>query len=360
MAAITKRTGKSGTTYKVQIRLKGHPPETASFHRLTDARAWATRTEADMKAGRYFGIAKRRTFPERADKYEESIVGALKSAAWHSRRLARWRAEFADTVLEDVTPAAIAEVRDKLLQETTPRGLRTPATVNRYLASLSSCLSFGVRELQWIERNPCERVRKGKESAGRVRFLSDEERTRLLAECKASRNPSLYLAVVLALTTGARQSEVLGLRWPQIDFDRRTILLRDGDTKNGSGRVLPLTGEAFDLLRERAKVRTLHDDRLFPAPASGRVFDGLRTAWETALDRAEITDFRWHDLRHTAASFLMMSGISSMEIAKVLGHRTLAMTARYSHLADERTVEIGDVLTTRLGLKGKSNTAARR
>jgi integrase len=357
MAAITKRTGKNGTSYKVQIRIKGHPAETASFDRLTDAKRWAAETETAIRQGRHFGIARRRTFGELADKYQGAI-GHLKSADARTPHLDYWRGAFSDLVLEDVTPGAIAEQRDKLLQADGDHKPRTPATANRYLATLSACLTFAAKELGWIERNPCARVRKGKESAGRVRYLTDDERVRLVAACKESRNPLLYPAFVLALSTGARQGELMNLRWNQVDFTRRTIVLRDGETKNGAGRVLPLTGEAFELLRDFAKVRDLRDDRVFPVPAEGRGFGSLRTAWDKALLRAEVEDFRWHDLRHTAASYLTMAGIGSMEVAKVLGHKTLAMTARYSHLSPERTAELGDVLAKRLGLAGKRGTAA--
>jgi integrase len=225
--------------------------------------------------------------------------------------------------------------------------------VNRYLATLSAAFTFAVKELQWLETNPVERVRKFGESAGRVRYLSDDELARLLSACKESRNPWLHPAVLLALTTGCRQGELMSLRWRQVDFGRRTVLLLDGETKNGSGRVLPLVGDAFDTLARMAKIRDLRDDRVFPVPATGaRAFGSVRTAWECALQRAEIKDFRWHDLRHTAASYLTMSGVGSLELGKVLGHKTPQMTARYSHLSPERTVEIGDVLARRLGLAG--------
>lgn len=354
MATITKRTGKNGTSYKVQIRIKGHPAETASFDRLTDAKRWAAETETAIRQGKHFGIARRRTFAELADKYEEFIADHLKSAEARAGHFAYWREEFDGHSLEDVTPALIADAYTKLHKS----GDRTVATANRYIASLSACFTFAMKELGWIERNPCVRVRKGKESAGRVRYLTDDERTRLVDACKESRNPLLYPAFVLALSTGARQAELMNLRWPQVDFVRSTIVLRDGETKNGAGRVLPLTGEAFDLLRDLNKVRDLHDDRVFPVPADGRGFGSLRTAWDKALDRAEVTDFRWHDLRHTAASYLTMAGVGSMEIAKILGHKTLEMTARYSHLSPERTVELGDVLTKRLGLASKKKPAA--
>ena len=353
MPTITKRTGKNGTSYKVQIRIKGHPAETASFDRLTDAKRWAAETETAIRQGKHFGIARRRTFTELADKYEAAITEHLKSVQARTGHLAYWREAFDTHSLEDVTPALIADAYATLHKD----GDRSIATANRYLATLSACFTYAVKELGWIERNPCARVRKGKENAGRVRYLTDDERTRLIAACKESRNPLLYPAFVLALSTGARQAELMNLRWPQVDFTRQTILLRDGETKNGAGRVLPLTGEAFDLLRDLNKVRDLRDDRVFPVPAETRGFGSLRTAWNAALERAKVGDFRWHDLRHTAASYLTMAGVGSMEVAKILGHKTLQMTARYSHLSPERTVELGDVLTKRLGLASKKNTA---
>ncbi len=348
MATIEKRTTEDGTSYRVKVRLNGFPPESATFERMTDAKAWATKTEADMKAGRHFGEAKRHTFNELADKY-----------APHAKdrpSLEYWRGVFGSDRLDMVTPARIAEERDKLKAGETNRRdavtgeakKRSGSTVNRYLAALSVALSYGVKELQWLERNPMERVTKPAENKGRVRFLSDDERVRLLDACRP--HSDLYLAVVLSLTTGARQGEIMGLRFGQIDFARQVISLHD--TKNGDSRALPLVGEAFTLLQARAKVRSLTDDRIFPPTARAQKAKALdlRQPWEKALKEAEITGFHWHDLRHTAASYLAMSGVSLVEIAKVLGHRTLQMVARYSHLSDGHIVATGEKLAARLGV----------
>lgn len=349
MASIEKRVTDSGTSYRVKVRLKGYPPETATFERLTDAKAWAAKTEADMKAGRHFGEVKRHTFQELADEYAPHAKDA--------KRLAYWREAFGSDRLDAITPARVAKERDKLLAGTTNKKdaatgellKRTGATVNRYLAALSSCLSYGVKELQWLERNPMERIRRPAENKGRVRFLSDDERVRLLDACRP--HADLYLAVVLSLTTGARQGEIMGLRFAQIDFLRRIITLHD--TKNGERRAIPLVGEAFTLLQDRAKVRSLTDDRVFPPTARAKKaqYVDLRQPWESALKEAGIENFHWHDLRHTAASYLAMSGVSLVEIAKVLGHRTLAMVARYSHLSEGHIVSTGEKLAARLGVK---------
>ncbi len=353
MATIQKRETSNGTSYRVMIRLKGNRPETATFDRLTDARAWAAKTEADMKAGRHFGESKRHTFGELVKVYSDKTAPTLKSWRERARHLAYWLDTFGDCQLDAITPARIGLERDKLAAGMTDKNTpRAGATVVRYLAALSGCLAYAVREMQWIERNPIERVTKPKESSGRVRYLSDDERARLLQACKESSNSDLYTAVVLSLTTGGRQAEIMGLRWGQIDFKTRAITLRAGETKNDEARTLPLVGQAFDLLQTRAKVRKLLDDRVFPTTERAKKAPmlNLRHPWTMALKAAAIDDFHWHDLRHTAASYLAMQGVSPLEISKILGHKTMAMVSRYSHLSPGRITALGDALAERLGL----------
>jgi integrase len=374
MATVQKRKNDYGTTsYRVMIRLKGFPQASATFDRLTDAREWATRTEADMKAGRYFGNAKMKTLGDLFDEYEKDAKLRLKSWDGVKARLDWWRTKAGSEMLDAITPARIAEYRNELLATPKQRGggKRSGADVNRTIAALSSAMSHAVKELGWIERNPCERVTKQKEAGGRIRFLSDEELPRLLDAVRASPHPDLLPAVLLALTTGARSGEILGLRWSQIDFKRRAITLHQGETKNNSGRALPLSGEIVELLQARDKIRKIDDDRVFP-PADGVKELGLREPWKVALVQAGIdvrpatrsgrakkdaplemtSDFRWHDLRHTAASYLTMAGVSAIEVARVLGHKTLSMSLRYSHLAPDRVTELGDKLAARMGVAG--------
>ncbi len=350
MATIQKRVTGKGTSYRVMVRLKGYAPETATFDRLTDAKEWAKRVEADMKGGRHFGSAKRHTLAELLDRYEAHAALRLKSWESTKARLAFWRGKLGDELLEAIKPARIASLRDE--QKATPKerggGERTGSDVNRTLAALSSALGFGVKELGWLEVNPCAKVSKLPESKGRVRFLDDDELARFMTACRESGNPDLRLAVLLALTTGGRQSEIMGLRWPQIDFKRRIITL--GETKNGDARALPLSGEAFGMLQERAKVRQIDDDRVFPPTAQARksAHIDLRASFEAALKAAAVANFHWHDLRHCAASYLVMAGTDLVSVARVLGHRQLQMTMRYSHLAPGRIVELGDTLAGKL------------
>lgn len=159
------------------------------------------------------------------------------------------------------------------------------------------------------------------------------------------------MAVLLSLSTGGRQTEIMNLTWKLIDLKAQTATLQD--PKNGTMRVLPIVGEVFGLVKARAKVRKIDDDRLFPAGPRSRGKDAVaarRAPWTATLAAAKITDFHWHGLRHTCASYMAMSGVSQLEMAKLLGHKTLAMTMRYSHLSPQRTIELAGGLAKRLGI----------
>ncbi len=341
MATIEKRTAKGETVYRVKIRMKGHPPQTATFARLTDARTWAKDIESDIRHGRHFKVfeAKRHTLAELIDRYSIGPAADKKDFPQKSRHLHWWKARLGVRLLADITSPLLAEQRDILIAGTdkTPPTPRNPATSNRYLASLSDVFTYAVRECQWMEENPMRKVSRRQESKGRERFLSDAERERLLAACRASSNPDLYPAVVLSLATGARRMEILGLRWPQVDLVRSVITLMD--TKNGERRILPLSVQVKDLLRDRAKVRRIDSDWVFPGRTGTRPAQ-LRHAWHEALQVAAIEDFHWHDLRHSCASYLAMGGATLMEIATILGHKTLAMVKRYSHLSEPHTAAV--------------------
>ena len=178
------------------------------------------------------------------------------------------------------------------------------------------------------------KVSKPKEPKGRVRFLSDGERQRLLTACQASRTPHLYIVVMLALSCGARKTELVLLRWPDVNLKRGTLTFHE--TKNGERRTVPLTGQALSLMEQHAKVRRLDTMLVFPN-AEGKQFLRFREAFESAVERAGIVDFRFHDLRHSFASYLAMNGATLAEIAEVLGHKTLAMVKRYAHLSEAHT-----------------------
>jgi integrase len=352
MATIQERRDSSGkTSYRVQVRIKGSPPQSASFPKLTEARKWAQRTEADIRTGRYFPAneARRHTLGEAVDRYIEQVLPKKRPATRPNQttQLTWWKERLGDYVLAEVTPARIAEQRDALLASPKKSGKqRSNSTAVRYLAVLSHLFTIAVKEWGWTEDNPVTRVSKPREAQGRCRFLSDDERLRLLAACEKSRNPHLTDAVMLALCSGMRYSEILNLSWKTVNFERRSITLED--TKNHDRRVVPLAGPALERLKEKARIRRMDTDLVFPAPrkpgAPARPLD-IRAAFELAVARAKIENFKFHDLRHSCASYLAMNGATTAELADVLGHKTLQMVKRYSHFSEGHRQAIVDKMT---------------
>lgn len=351
MATIEKRTNLDETTsYRAKVRLKGYPTQSATFSRLTDAKKWVQDTESAIREGRHFktNAAKKHTLKELINRYVEEILSRkTKGVGDQTTQLNWWKEKIGSILLSDITTALIIEQRNKLLSEKSLRkdGKRSNSTVNRYCAALSHCFTIAVKEWEWLQENPMSKMKKLKEPRGRVRFLSDEERERLLTACKESQSPFLYVLVVLAISTGARKMELCSLNWEDVDLKRGMIILHD--TKNGERRALPLVGIAKDLMKEHFKNRNENTNRVFPAKNLIDPID-IRAPFETALIKAEIKDFRWHDLRHSCASYLAMNGATLAEIAGVLGHKTLSMVKRYSHISEAHTAKVVERMNSKI------------
>jgi integrase len=290
-----------------------------------------------------------------ADRYMAKYAGRDRS---RPQRIGFWVARFADTRLVDLTDDAIfdalqdlatergrfyagKDVDGKPIYKAKRKALSGPS-VNRYGAALAAMLSWAIKNRiapsDW--RHPCKSVERFPENKGRVRFLSDDERERLLAACKASKWPKLYLLVLLAITTGARRGELQRLRWADIDFERCVASV--DETKNGDRRVLPLTPPVIEELR---RFEGALGELLFPSSRRPDTPFNNVPAWQIAVKAAGLRDFRFHDLRHSCASYLAQSGAPLLQIAEVLGHRNLAITKRYAHLTIHHKAElVGKVL----------------
>ena len=351
MAAIEKRTASDGTTsYRVKIRLRGQPVQSATFASLTKAKQWGTQTEAAIREGRYFQTveAKRHTLAAAIERYEREKLQGMRAKDARKQHLDYWKAELGTLTLADVTPAVIKERMTRLADEPSERTgkLRSASTLNHYRQALASVFTESVKSWEWVEASPMVKVGKKAEPRGRVRYLSDDERVRLLEACKASANDDLYLAVMLALTTGGRQAETMGATWAQIDLQRATLQLEE--TKNGSRRALHLAAPVLALLKERAKVRRIDTGLLFPSKVNPKQPVDLRQPWEKALQAAGVEGFHWHDLRHTFASMAAMNGASLPELAALLGHKTLAMVQRYAHLSPAHTASLAERVAAKM------------
>jgi len=361
VANIQERIDSEGNkTYRVRIRLKGHPMETATFERRTDAKDWAIKKEAAIKEGRHSNQAeaKRHTFREAIERYRRDVLPrkAASSRASEESRLRWWEEQLGDYTLDKITPARLTECRDRLLNEGSGytagrhpggQGL-SPTTVSKYIRQLSHLFNIAIREWQWLVESPMERVAKPQNAPGRVRFLDDDERERFLAVCRESGNPYLYTTVVVSISTGLRRGELFRLTWDRVDLEKGVIRLEAGVTKTRRSRAVPLEGHALALMQELYKNRTLVSKLCFPSFQNPRQPYDMRRPFRQALKKAEITDFTWHDMRHCCASYLLMNGATLGEVAEVLGHRTLDMVKRYAHIAESHTRRVVGSMNARI------------
>ncbi len=343
MASITKTPAG---TFKATIKKDGSTLKSKTFRLKTHASAWAKRIEGDFELmSAYSSRGAVMTFDELSNEYMEQWNGKDRSFDYKVRY---WRELLSTRRLIDIDSQLI---RDGLKQYGSGVALRgdgfdekgkpkltstgrprSNASVNRIKATLSAIFQYAFRQ-GYISNNPVRAVANLKENRGIERWLSDDERQRLLAACKTSEWDKLYLLVIMALTTGARRGELLELSWSDIDFKARTAMLNM--TKNGDPRVLTLPSPAIEAL--------------MPHRGFGLVFPGEKTPhnpytikkpWAKALKQAEIENFRFHDLRHSAASYLVMNGATLYETAEVLGHKSVQTTKRYAHLSTQHKAEL--------------------
>lgn len=214
MASIQKRKKADGTySYRIRIRVEGAPLVTETYPTRKQALAFARRMEAEIRAGRYFGREedKEKTFAEFVDRYiEKELPKNPKGYAKQKALLTWWKIKLGSYFLCHITPSMVAELRDKLMSETTRRNkLRTPSTANRYLAALSRAFNICQKEWHWIKENPVLKITRPKENKSKDRFLDADEINHLLEACRKSKSPHLYAVALFALGTGARKSEIL-------------------------------------------------------------------------------------------------------------------------------------------------------
>lgn len=353
MAAIRERKDQNGkVSYQAQVRIQGYPPQSKTFLRKTDAKQWAIQTETEIRTGMTIrkSTASKHTVREMLERYRDNVlIDKANGGKDHKTHIAWWIDELGHYALSEVTTDLVTRSMDKLKKSKTRLGNPpAPATVLRYLMALSHAFNVARKQWNWCESSPVENVQRPKVKNERTRYLTDTEREALLHACKNSPNADLYLVVLLAISTGMRKGEIMGMRWQDIHTapDQSFTRVHLTKTKNDKARSVLLTSPALELLEER---RTKLLDSLQAKTASGLIFPSsvhedqpvdLRKPWGSALQAAGIEEFRFHDLRHTTASYLAMNGASLLSISKVLGHQTTKMTERYSHLATSHIDEI--------------------
>lgn len=290
------------------------------------------------------GRAPRIRVSEFLDRYIEDHMKLQMPRSWQVEmsRIKRIRSVFDERWIHQITASDI----DGFLADLRRKG-SSPGSVNRYRSRLSSMMN---RAIAWgyIEKNPVRMIGRLKEEKLPDRYLLPDEFQALLAAC----DPELRALVHLAAVTGMRRGELLSLCWEDIDLDRGYLMIRAANSKTSEGRTVPLNGEARGVL---SSLKGDSSNQVFPF----RSFP--RPRWEEAIrklgwhetNNPRLRNWRFHDLRHTCASWLVMADVPMSKVAKILGHKELKTTQRYAHLADSSLVEAVERIQYAAGGEGE-------
>jgi integrase len=289
----------------------------------------------EVAEGKHLDIKKNEKikFADFAAEYLETHSKLKKSYHTDCKIAGLFKKTFSNKCLHEITSLDIEKFKTNRIKEV------SPATVNRALAVLKSIFN---KAIAWgkIDKSPFKSVKMFKENNQRLRFLEREEIPKLLDNCC----PHLKPIVILALNTGMRKSEILGLKWHDVDFKRGTIHLHD--TKGGESREVPINDTAK---RALVAVSKHPDSPYIFTDNNGNNYGDIKKSFLTAVKKSGIINFHFHDLRHTFASQLVMAGVDLNTVRELLGHKSLEMTLRYSHLSPDHKKRAVDVLSRRMG-----------
>lgn len=361
-----KATGKTVTDYRAHIRRAGFASRSKVFASKREAQDWLRNNETDTALER----TARPRGKTLANLIEDFVAaGVCKYAS--PAHLEFWRDELGARPIAEITHGDIngclLTLRTRRARRRTSTGITTTdkpvsaATVNRYAAALSAVFGFAMQH-GVIDSHPMKggKVRRLKEGPGRQRILTPDEESRLLTAAAAASWEGMHLFVLMLLTTAARKSEVLNLRWRDVDLSRGIAVL--GKTKNGTPRALPLVAEVRAALATAAKIRPLGSDLVFYDPKCPERPKHVDNVWKTVRAHAGLDDADdpvhrvvMHTTRHTGVTKIIRGGANLAQAAMISGHKTLAMLKRYEHLAADDVLELAEKA---LGNVGKRNTGA--
>ncbi len=360
MGSITKITKGGRTAHRAFIRrtVNGKTVSKSKvFKTATEAKNWLRENEGSAALIALAG-ASGPTFSDLLDAFV--LAPPTKGTRyWSAAHLDFWRAELGTMKTGAIDRGTINSSKAKLMttpaRHFSPAGVKdtskplSPATVNRYLASLSSVFNFAIQR-NIIDHHPMKAgaVSKETEARGRRRILTVEEEQRLYDACGASRWPMMRLFLRMCLTTGARKSEVLGLRWHYVDLQRSVAMLPT--TKNDEPRAMPLVGDVKAALAAASKVRPLGSDFVFYDPRNPNRPKNIDTIWRKVRERAGLWQDRedpldrvvLHTTRHTATTKLVRLEKNLAKVQAVTGHKTLSQLQRYSHLDTDDAVSLAE------------------
>lgn len=331
MATIRKRNGK----WHVQVRRAGHPNQSKTFLSKPDAQKWGRLMEATLDKQVLPHDPKQleqTTVADLLTRYRDTVTPNKRGAASERKRIDVFmRQDWSKAPLSRANAQVFSQFRDQRLK------VVQPGTVIRDLGLLRAIFETAIREWSLpLPENPLAKVRKPKAPDARERRLEAGELELILQACQDSRNDWLRPGILFAIETGMRRGELLNIRWRHIDHASSTLIIPE--TKNGHARCIPLSDRALSVLSDFRPNRGQQDEYVFPVSANA-----FRLAWERCKRRIaktypDITELRFHDLRHEAVSRFFELGLSVPEVALISGHRDPRMLFRYTHLRAEDLV----------------------
>jgi site-specific recombinase XerD len=332
MASYRRVETKGGKVrYRVRVRTNGYSVSSTHGNRR-EAERWAVNQEKKALLSRCSAEAqaKARTVGDMISKYLVEVLPNKKHNTQLSQahQLEYWSGLLGAMSIADVRTPQVAEAKTILRP-------RSNSTINAYLSALSHVYTMAIKEWEWCETNPVKNVWRLPEGNARTRFLSDSERGKLLFYCRVSSCSVLHTIVVVTLSTGPRKSEVRSLKFSDYNPHLHEVYL--DETKNGERRRVALFGMARDLMAKAYAERKPGQIYFFPSPHDARRPIDFRYSWEKVLERAQIENFCFHDLRHSAASYLAWQGATLQDIQEILGHKNIGTTRKYTHLTRSRT-----------------------
>jgi len=300
--------------------------------------------------GRFFEKpeAQQRTVTELLDRYLSEHAARRANYPRERTSVKTLKAFFGTATLDHVTPKRIVAYKNQRYID----GVK-PATINRELASLKKAFNLARREWEWCTDNPVCRVSMERENNMRDRWLTVDEETRLFNAA----GPWLRELMLFAIHTGMRMGEILGLTWAGVDLFRRTVTVFK--SKNGERRTIPLNQTALALLKHKYGCRSVETQLVFPSEAQTRLnASNISRSLNLALEKVKMTDFHFHDLRHTCATRMIQGGVDLYKVQRLLGHKSPIMTQRYAHHYPESLRDGVEALD--VGRAGSTNLAQLR
>ena len=340
---------KKGDNWYIDYYLKGHrkrkkigPSKKLALQVLKDVQTKIAKSEYlgiyeekkirfNIYAEQYLNYSKVNKAPSTYERHDKNNIAHLKSF-------------FNDMYIFEITPQLIEKYKAIRLEKV------APATVNRELANLKHMFTKAI-EWEYVKTNPVKKVKSLKEPPGRLRYLKPPEFEALFNSCVDYIRPIL----VTALNTGMRKSEILRLKWADVDLKNRKITVIE--TKNNESRIVPINETLYQELLSLLEKTT--GEYVF-TDGNGHPIKDIKKGFLAAVRRAGLEDFRFHDLRHTFGSYMVMQGADIRTVQQIMGHKDIRMTLRYAHLSSRHVQEAVESLNNIWTLSGHQDSLSEK